>query len=485
MSKYIPVIGLEIHVQLKTRTKVFCPCSIKFGAPPNTQTCPVCLGLPGVLPVLNQKAFRYAVKTALALNCKIANWVRFDRKNYYYPDLPKNYQISQYALPIGTEGYLEIEEGEEIRKIRIRRVHLEEDAGKLVHSEDGKYSFVDYNRAGTPLLEIVTEPDINSPQQAYAFLQELKTTLLYLGVSDCNMEEGSLRCDANISVKRQEDEGFGTKTELKNMNTFKGVRQALEYEINRQTMLLEDGKSVIQETRLWDSAKQATYSMRSKEEVEDYRYFPDPDLVDYEISEPLIKELKQEIPELPLYRKRRIKNQYGLPDRDAEVLTKDKSLADYFEQAMKHYDRAKFLCNFLTTDILGAINELKLNFEDIKLSPQNCAKLLGMIDKGIISIKIAKQIIKELIITDVDPEIYVNQKGLVQITEISHLEKIVEDVINNNPSAVEDYKKGKKKVIGFLVGEVMKITRGKANPALVNEIIENKIKQEVQDEKVN
>ncbi|OQX82741.1 MAG: glutaminyl-tRNA synthase (glutamine-hydrolyzing) subunit B [Candidatus Omnitrophica bacterium 4484_49] len=485
MNKYVPVIGLEIHVQLKTRSKVFCTCSTKFGAPPNTQTCPVCLGLPGVLPVLNRKAFRYAIKTALALNCQITNSVRFDRKNYYYPDLPKNYQISQYALPVGIRGYLEIENEGEIKRVRIRRVHLEEDAGKLIHSEDGRFSFVDYNRAGTPLLEIVTEPDINSPQEAYVFLQELRTTLLYLEVSDCNMEEGSLRCDANISLKRKGEEQLGTKTELKNMNTFKGVRQALEYEAHRQLMLLEDGKAVLPETRLWDPGKQATYSMRGKEEVEDYRYFPDPDLVDYEISEELIQELRREIPELPLYRKRRIKEQYELPDRDVEVLIRDKHLADYFEQAMKYYDRPKFLCNFLITDILGAVNELKSNIQDVKLHPNNCAKLLTMIDKGLISIKIAKQIIKDLIISDVDPETYINQKGLVQISETSQLEKIVEKVIGDNPSAVEDYRKGKEKVIGFLVGEVMKLTRGKANPGLVNEILRDKIKQEVQDEKIN
>ncbi len=485
MSEYLAVIGLEIHVQLKTKSKVFCSCSTQFGAPPNTQTCPVCLGLPGVLPVLNYQAFCYAIKTALALNCNIASWTRFDRKNYYYPDLPKNYQISQYAFPIGTNGYLEIEIGDKKKKIRIRRVHLEEDAGKLVHSEDGRFSFVDYNRSGIPLLEIVTEPDINSPDEAYLFLQELRTTLLYLEVSDCNMEEGSLRCDSNISLKKLGEKKLGTKTELKNMNTFKGVRQALEYEIQRQMMLLEDGKSVTQETRLWDASRQMTYPMRTKEEIHDYRYFPDPDLVDYEISEGLIQQLKKEIPELPLSRKRRFKHQYQLPDGDIEILIRDKSLADYFESTMKYYNRPKFLCNFLVTDIMGALNEMRIDINDAKLTPSNCAKLLRMIDEGIISIKIAKQIISELLTTGIDPEEYVKEKGLTQISEVSQLEKIIEKVIKDNPSAVEDYRKGKKKVIGFLVGQVMKLTQGKANPGLVNKMLRDKINQEVENEKIN
>jgi aspartyl-tRNA(Asn)/glutamyl-tRNA(Gln) amidotransferase subunit B len=475
MKGYQPVIGLEIHVQLLTESKVFCSCSTKFGAPPNTQTCPVCLGLPGVLPVLNEKAFHYAIKTALALNCEIAKEIKFDRKNYYYPDLPKNYQISQYSIPIGKNGWLEIKSNGSSKRIRIRRIHLEEDAGKLVHSEDGRYSFVDYNRAGIPLLEIVTEPDINSPDEAYTFLQELRTLILYLGVSDCNMEEGSLRCDCNISLRKVGDEKLGTKIELKNMNTFKGVKQALEYEVHRQMMLLEDGKEIIQETRLWDQAKQITYSMRTKEEVHDYRYFPDPDLVVYEISQDLIDKLKAEIPELPSEKRRRFKEVYKLSDYDIEILTRDKALADYFEEVLKYYKNPKAACNFLTTDMMGAMNELNMNITDVKLPPENFARLLKLIDDGRISIKIAKEIIGELLKEGLDPEKYVEEKGLIQISDEAQLEAIVEQVIKENPKAVSDFKSGKEKAITFLVGQVMRLTKGKANPGLVNKLLKQKL----------
>lgn len=475
MNSYQAIIGLEIHVQLLTESKAFCSCSSKFGMPANTQTCPVCLGLPGVLPVLNQKAFHYAIKAALALNCQITKCVVFDRKNYYYPDLPKNYQISQYALPIGKNGYLEIETQNGSKKVGIRRVHLEEDAGKLVHSQDGKLSYIDYNRSGIPLLEIVTEPELNTPAQAYDFLQELKTTLLYLGISDCNMEEGSLRCDCNVSIRKNDREELGTKTELKNMNTFRGLKQALEYEIQRQQATLESGKEVVQETRLWDPAKQATFSMRTKEEIHDYRYFPDPDLVRYEISQELIEKLKAEIPELPSQKRIRFRRLYGLSDYMLGIITRERTLADYFEEAVEHYRNPKLLANFLTSDIIGNIKELNLKFEQIKLTPQNLAKLLQMVEQGKISIKIAKAVIAEILLEEIDPEKYIQEKGLLQISDESTLEKTIREVIGRNTSAIQDYRRGKEKALTFLVGEVMKLTRGKANPALVNKLLKEKL----------
>ncbi len=471
MNKYSINIGLEIHLHLLTESKAFCPCSTKFGNNPNSQTCPVCLGMPGVLPVLNERAFKHAVKCALALNCAMADYIFFDRKNYYYPDLPKNYQISQYATPIGRNGYIEIPG----KKILINRIHMEEDAGKLIHSEDGKSSFVDYNRSGIPLLEIVTEPDINSPGEAYIFLQELKTTILYLGISDCNMEEGSLRCDCNISLKESKALSLGTKIELKNMNTFKGIKQALEYEVQRQEMLLENGKGICHETRLWDQNKQITTVMRTKEEVHDYRYFPDPDLVCYDISSELVANLKKELPELPFEKKARFKEMYRLNDYDIDVLTKEKFLSDYFEQVFSDYKNPKQISNFLTSDIIGTANELGIALNEIKLSAQSCSKILNMVESGKISIKIAKESLKDLLVKSQDPEEYIEKKGLIQINTKKDLEDLVLLAIKENPHAVSDYRNGKNNALKFLVGKIMMLTKGKANPSLVNTILKEKL----------
>lgn len=470
---YRIVIGLEIHVQLATESKVFCSCSTKFGAEPNTQVCPVCLGLPGVLPVLNRKAFYYAIKTALALNCEIANYVRFDRKNYYYPDLPKNYQISQYRLPIAQHGYLMIDE----KKIGIRRVHLEEDAGKLLHSEDGKFSFIDYNRAGIPLLEIVTEPDINSPEEAVAFLNELRLLLRHIAVSDCNMEEGSLRCDCNISLQAPEEKELGIKTELKNMNSFRGVKMALQYEITRQKALLEKGEKVLAETRLWDEKKQRTYSMREKEQVHDYRYFPEPDLPPYEISEQLLNELRATLPELPSAKKIRFRQEYRLSDYDINILLAEPLLAHFFEETLKYYPDPKKAVNWLNNELMGILNERNIDFSALLLTPEQFAKLLSLIDAAKISIRTAKEILPLLVEKPDDPEKIVAQKGLLQISDESQLRGIISKVIAENRAAVEDFLNGKQKAIAFLVGKVMQATGGKANPGVVNRILREKLSQ--------
>jgi aspartyl-tRNA(Asn)/glutamyl-tRNA(Gln) amidotransferase subunit B len=407
----------------------------------------------------------------LALNCKLSDYVTFDRKNYYYPDLPKNYQISQYSLPVGRDGFLNLNN----RKILINRIHMEEDAGKLIHSEDNKRSFVDYNRTGIPLIEIVTEPDIYSPQEAYQFLQELKTTILYLGISDCSMEEGSLRCDSNISLAEEKAKKLGNKIELKNMNTFRGVRQALEYEVERQKMVLNDGGDIAHETRLWDESRQVTVTMRKKEEVHDYRYFPEPDLVKYEISTELKDRLKEELPELPLKKRERFKTAYGLNDYDTELLVRDRITGDYFEEVLKNYNNPKLACNFITSDIIGAVNETKVGFKDIKLSAVNCAKLLNMIENKDISIKIAKNILPELIDSGVDPLVIVEKKELTQINSESEISDIIARIIKDNPNAVEDFKDGKAEAIKFLIGQVMKATQGKANPNIADKLLKEEL----------
>ncbi|AZR72068.1 aspartyl/glutamyl-tRNA amidotransferase subunit B [Anoxybacter fermentans] len=475
------IIGLEVHAQLATKSKIFCGCSTEFGAEPNVHTCPVCLGMPGVLPVLNKKAVEYAVKAGLALNCEIASFSKFDRKNYFYPDLPKAYQISQYDLPLCKNGYIDVEDdnGETFR-VRINRIHLEEDAGKLVHGTganitESDAALVDLNRAGVPLIEIVTEPDIHSPAQARAYLITLKSILKYLGVSDCNMEEGSLRVDANVSIRPVGSKEFGTKTELKNMNSFKALERALEYEVERQAEVIKSGGKVVQETRTWDEKAGKTVSMRSKEEAHDYRYFPEPDLVPIKLDREWIEEIRASIGELPKEKKQRFIEQYGLPEYDAGVLTQDKALADFFEDAAKEYHDPKAVSNWVMGDFLRLVKEENIDYGDLKITGSQLAEMLKLIDKGTISSKIAKTVFEEMFKTGKNPKTIVEEKGLIQISDESVLEGIVQKVLDANPQAIADYKAGKDRAIKFLMGQVMKETRGKANPQLVNKILMEKL----------
>ena len=470
-SKYETVIGLEVHVELHTRTKIFCGCSTSFGAPPNTHTCPVCLGHPGVLPVLNRQAVEYAMKAAMALNCEIATDAKFDRKNYFYPDSPKAYQISQYDQPIGQNGWIDIEVNGETKRIGITRVHLEEDAGKLTHVDGGIASLVDFNRVGTPLIEIVSEPDIRSPEEARLYLEKLRAIMLYCEVSDVKMEEGSLRCDANISLRPYGQEKFGTRTELKNMNSFRSVQRGLEYEQWRQADILDSGGEVVQETRRYDDESGKTYSMRGKEESHDYRYFPDPDLVRLHIDDEWKARVRASIPELPDSRKARYVQEYGLPSYDAEVITASKQLADFFEDSLKYTKDAKAVSNWIMGDLLGYLNANNLEFSQVKVTGQGLGEMIGLIEKGTISGKIAKTVFKEMLETGKSPQSIVEEKGLVQINDEGAIKAVVEKVVANNPQSVADFKAGKEKAIGFLVGQVMKETKGKANPGLVNKLI--------------
>lgn len=470
---YDVYIGLEVHLQLSTKTKAFCSCSTVFGEAPNSQTCPVCLGFPGTLPVLNKEALIRAIKVALTLNCSIAEKMKFDRKNYYYPDLPKSFQISQYESPLSYNGYLDITIDGKAKRIRIKRIHLEEDAGKLFHKSD--HSLVDYNRAGTPLLEIVSEPDISSPEEAYIYLSSLKSVLKYLDVSDCNMEEGSLRCDANISLSRKGSGKLGVKTELKNMNSFKWVRSALEYEVNRQSEILDSGEKILQETRLWNADKGVTISMRSKEEAHDYRYFPEPDLVPFIVAGQLVSEVKRTIPELPKERMARFVSEYAIPAYDAAVLTQEKKIAEFFEEAVKTHNNPKAISNWIMGDINAVLNEKNIDIDMTKLCPRNLALLVKMIDDGTISIKIAKEILPEMVEKGESPESLVEKKGLKQISDTGELEGVADKVIKANEETASDYKSGKKNALARLVGEIMKETRGKANPRKVNEILIKKL----------
>jgi len=470
-SKYETVIGLEVHVELHTRTKIFCGCSTSFGAPPNTHTCPVCLGHPGVLPVLNRQAVEYAMKAAMALNCEIATDAKFDRKNYFYPDSPKAYQISQYDQPIGQNGWIDIEVNGETKRIGITRVHLEEDAGKLTHVDGGIASLVDFNRVGTPLIEIVSEPDIRSPEEARLYLEKLRAIMLYCEVSDVKMEEGSLRCDANISLRPYGQEKFGTRTELKNMNSFRSVQRGLEYEEWRQADILDSGGEVVQETRRYDDETGKTYSMRGKEESHDYRYFPDPDLVRLHIDDEWKARVRASIPELPDLRKARYVQEYGLPSYDAEVITASKQLADFFEDSLNYTKDAKAVSNWIMGDLLGYLNANNLEFSQVKVTGQGLGEMIGLIEKGTISGKIAKTVFKEMLETGKSPQGIVEEKGLVQINDEGAIKAVVEKVVASNPQSVADFKAGKEKAIGFLVGQVMKETKGKANPGLVNKLI--------------
>ncbi|SFS93230.1 Asp-tRNA(Asn)/Glu-tRNA(Gln) amidotransferase subunit GatB [Paenibacillus sp. 453mf] len=470
-SKYETVIGLEVHVELHTKSKIFCGCSTEFGAPPNTHTCPICLGHPGVLPVLNRQAVEYAMKAAMALNCTIADISKFDRKNYFYPDSPKAYQISQYDQPVGENGWIDIEVNGETKRIGITRLHLEEDAGKLTHMDGGYATLADYNRVGTPLVEIVSEPDISSPEEARAYLEKIRSIMQYCEVSDVKMEEGSLRCDANISLRPYGQQEFGTKAELKNMNSFRGVQRGLEYEEYRQAELLNDGEEVVQETRRWDEAQGKTLSMRSKEEAHDYRYFPDPDLVTLHIDQEWKDRVKATIPELPDERKARYTAEYSLPSYDADVITASKAVADLFEESLKHTSDAKAVSNWIMGDLLGYLNSENLELSEIPITGEGLGEMIGLIEKGTISSKIAKTVFKEMLVSGKKPQQIVEEKGLVQISDEGAILGIVEQVVAANPQSVEDYKAGKQKAIGFLVGQVMKESKGKANPGMVNKLL--------------
>jgi len=474
--EYESVIGLEVHAELKTDTKIFCGCSTEFGAEPNTQTCPVCLGLPGVLPVLNEKALRYTVKVGLALGSEISSFSKFDRKNYFYPDLPKDFQISQYDKPLCRGGAVEFSCNGEKRKVALTRVHLEEDAGKLIHFPDGE-SGVDFNRVGIPLLEIVSEPEIRSPDEAYFYLLELKLLLKYLDVSDCNMEEGSLRCDANVSVRPKGQKKLSTQAEIKNMNSFTGVRRALAYEIERQIGVLEGGGRIVRETRRWDPDSQRTASMRSKEWSHDYRYFPEPDLVPFVLEKAWIDEVRATIQELPEARKGRFMEQYGLSEYDAGVLTAQKAFADYYEECAHLHDNYKAICNWVMGGVLQELNARKISIGDLPISPKMLANMVRMIDDGRITSNIAKEVFAEMSETGKPPDRIVEEKGLSPITDAGEIERVVEEVIENNPKPVRDFRSGKERVIGFLVGQVMKAVGGKADARLVNKILREKLKQ--------
>ncbi|WP_409296690.1 Asp-tRNA(Asn)/Glu-tRNA(Gln) amidotransferase subunit GatB [Peribacillus sp. SCS-26] len=473
---YDTVIGLEVHVELKTESKIFSASPNHFGADPNTNTSVIDLGYPGVLPVLNKKAVEYAMKAALALNCEVAEITKFDRKNYFYPDNPKAYQISQFDKPIGENGWIEIEVNGTKKKIGITRIHMEEDAGKLTHTGDG-YSLVDYNRQGTPLVEIVSEPDISSPEEAYAYLEKLKSIIQYTGVSDCKMEEGSLRCDANISLKPSGQKEFGTKTELKNLNSFNFVRKGLEFEEKRQAEVLDAGGEILQETRRFDEATGRTLLMRVKEGSDDYRYFPEPDLVEVYIDEEWKNSIKAEIPELPDERKKRYTEEYNLPAYDAAVLTVTKETADFFEASIAAGADAKQASNWIMGELSAYLNAEGIELHNTKLTPESLAGLIKLIGDGTISTKIAKQVFKELIEKGGSAEAIVKEKGLVQISDEGTLRTIINEALDNNPQSIEDFKGGKQKAVGFLVGQIMKATKGQANPPLVNKLLMEEIQK--------
>ncbi len=479
--KYEAVIGLEVHTELRTATKIFCSCKTSFGADPNTNVCPVCLGLPGVLPVLNRHVLEFAVRTGLALNCEIARYSKFDRKNYYYPDLPKNFQTSQYDLPICGPGYLDVEVDGKTSRIRITRAHMEEDAGKLVHHgtsiTDSDYSLVDYNRTGTPLLEIVSEPDMRTAKEAVAYMEKLRAILQYCEVSDCKMEEGSLRCDANISVRPVGQKELGTKTEIKNINSFRGVERAIEYEARRQVEVLEEGGKVVQETRTWDEKEGVTKSMRKKEEANDYRYFPEPDLVPFTVSEEYIENIRKTLPELPDARKTRYMDSYGLDAYNADYLTNDKDRADYFEAMVAAGADPKEAANWLMGDFAKQMAQSDVDMKSVPVAAAQMAELLKLIAAGTISGKIAKQVFPEMWETGKPADAIVEEKGLVQISDTGALEELAAKVIAANPQSVEDFKAGKKKAVGFLMGQIMKETKGQANPQVVNGILTKKLSE--------
>ncbi len=468
MADYELVAGIETHVQLRTRTKLFCSCAIRFGAPPNTQVCPVCMGHPGSLPVLNRRAFELAVRAALALNCSIAPFTKFDRKNYFYPDLPKNYQISQYDLPFSSDGWVEIEGG---KRIGLIRAHLEEDAGKLIHEEKGSRSFVDLNRTGVPLVEIVTRPDLRSADEAYRYMTALRTILVYAGVSDCDMEKGELRCDVNLSVRPRGREELGTKTEIKNLNSFKFARAALEYEFARQVRALESGERIVQETRLWDVEKGVTRTMRSKEEAHDYRYFPEPDLPPLRVTEDWVARIRSEIPELPAAKRARFQKDYGLGDYDAKVLAADREMSDFFEKAARLSGKPKSVANWLVNELNKILNERKLEMAQVRAAPEGLVELIALVDAGTVTGASAKEVFADMVERGGSPSDLVREKGLGKVSDAAALEAAARAAIEANPKAVADLKAGKPAAIKSLIGGVMKATKGRADPKLAEEAL--------------
>ena len=471
MKSYETVIGLEVHVELATKTKIFCGCTTEFGGAPNTHCCPVCTGMPGTLPVLNKQVVEFAIAAGLATNCTITQNCKFDRKNYFYPDLPKAYQVSQLYLPICRDGGIEIEVGGVKKTIGIHEIHMEEDAGKLVHDEWDDCTLVDYNRCGVPLIEIVSEPDMRSADEVIAYLEKLKLILQYLGVSDCKMQEGSLRADINLSVREVGAPEFGTRTEMKNMNSFKAIARAIEGERKRQIELLEYGKKVIQETRRWDDNKDTSFAMRSKEDAQDYRYFPEPDLVPIEISDEWLECIKSCQPELRDEKMARYETEYDIPEYDAALITSSKKLADIFEATVAICNKPKEVSNWLMVETMRLLKEHEMEPENIVFTPENLAKLIGLIDAGSINRTVAKEVFEVVFAKNVDPEIYVKEKGLLIVKDEGELRKTIEEIVAANPQSVEDYHSGKTKAMGFLVGQTMKAMKGKADPAMINEIV--------------
>ena len=472
MSKedYEVIIGLEVHAELSTKTKIFCSCPTKFGAEPNTQTCPICMAMPGTLPVLNEKVVEYAVKAGLATNCEISRNSKNDRKNYFYPDLPKAYQISQYDQPLCEHGYIEIDDKGDKKKIRLTRIHIEEDSGKLNHDEFAGGSLVDLNRAGVPLIEIVSEPDLRSAEEAELYLKKLKSILEYIEVSDCKMQEGSFRADVNVSVRKKGDTKLGTRTEMKNMNSFRSITRGIEYEIDRQIEILQNGGKVEQETLRWDDVSGKTFSMRDKEDAQDYRYFPEPDLVAIKLSEEYIKNIKDNLPELPESRKQRYLEQYKLSEKDAKIITSSKYLSDLFEGAIKVCNNPKAVNNWIISDISRILNETEMEPSEIPFNSEQLGKLVILIDKGMISSSIAKKVLTELFEKPRDPEEIIKEKGWIQISDENEIKQVVEKILEANPQSIADYKAGKDRALGFLVGQAMKETKGKANPQLLNKM---------------
>ncbi len=474
--EFEPVIGLEVHAQLKTKTKIFCGCSTSFGAPPNTHVCPVCLGMPGVLPVLNKKVVEYTIRMALATSCKIAGESRWARKNYFYPDLPKGYQISQYELPIAEFGHIDIEAGEKSKRIGITRIHMEEDAGKLIHDPGRPVSRVDLNRTGVPLMEIVSEPDMRTPEEAGEYLRSLRSIVRYLGICDGNMEEGSFRCDANVSIRPKGTIPFGTRAEIKNLNSFKNVEKALYYEIGRQKELIMEGGNVVQETRLWNPEKNRTGAMRGKEEAHDYRYFPDPDLLPLVVDEKWVADVKKALPELPAAKQARFIKDYKLPGEDAARLTSSRALADYFESCLTHFPSPKPVSNWILGSLLGLLHTQGKTIADSPISAASLAGLLKLIDQNIISGKIAKTVFEEMAQTGREPKAIVEKKGLVQVSDSSAIEEIVVKILERCPDEVAAFQNGKTRLMGFFVGQVMKETKGRANPKMVNQVLKKRLK---------